>query len=506
MNLGVQRGNKGKKVTFTDICFWLAGFGSLIFWYANGISGNDFWWHVKVGEYICQNGKIPTADIFSWLRFEMEIPWTAHEWLSEVILYFLYSCGGEVGVFLFFFVLACIIYFLIYGQIREYANNNWAISGIFLFLFTIILPMFFFGRPHVFGFFLFFFELKLLFAFFDNEGGKQIWFIPVLTILWSNLHGGSSNLAYLLCLTFLFAGSFRFSIGRVESSKLSKKAQRMLGLVTLCTIGASFANPIGYKVFVYPYVNLSDKLSMKMISEWQSPDVKSIGQLLLFFFPILLLSMGIVLEEQRIRFLDLIIMLLFLFLFLRSIRFIIFWYIAASFYAFRYLPTFGTQTGKRKLRTITGGVGLIMGLLMGISGLPAMLTTIQSNKIIKTVLDEVMIQTIKEASPTRLFNDYDFGEALIFHDIPVFYDSRADLFSKMGILAEGFSLTQMQNINLDEASNKLDIDGILNKYQFDYFLVDETTPIYVYLSDHVESFELLYEENEVAFFRVTCNN
>ena len=38
----------------------------LLYCFSFGISGNDFWWHVKVGEWICDNKVIPTHDIFSW--------------------------------------------------------------------------------------------------------------------------------------------------------------------------------------------------------------------------------------------------------------------------------------------------------------------------------------------------------------------------------------------------------------------------------------------------------
>ena len=58
MNLGVIKDNKEKRVSFADLCFLIMGFGSLIFWYANGMNGNDFWWHVKAGEYICKTGQI----------------------------------------------------------------------------------------------------------------------------------------------------------------------------------------------------------------------------------------------------------------------------------------------------------------------------------------------------------------------------------------------------------------------------------------------------------------
>jgi hypothetical protein len=41
--------------------------------FSEGINGNDFWWHVKVGEWIVDNGKVPTEDIFSWYGMEKGI-------------------------------------------------------------------------------------------------------------------------------------------------------------------------------------------------------------------------------------------------------------------------------------------------------------------------------------------------------------------------------------------------------------------------------------------------
>ena len=307
-----------KSITFADLCFLIMGFGSLIFWYANGMNGNDFWWHVKAGEYICKTGQIPTNDFFSWVNELSVIPWTAHEWLSEIILYLLYHYGGQVGVFLIFFMLACLSYYLVYSQVRIHAKNNYAFSGLFLFFYSVVAPMFYFGRPHVFSFFLFFFELKILYSFYEKDGGKQIWLIPLIAILWSNLHGGSSNLSYLLCLMFLFAGSFSFSIGRVEGQVISKKARKTLALVTVCTAAAIFVNPIGLKVFAFPYINIGDKLSMALVREWQNPDVKEIGQLILLFFPIALLCIGFVSEEKKIRLVDLLVMGFFVYLFFYS--------------------------------------------------------------------------------------------------------------------------------------------------------------------------------------------
>lgn len=66
-------------------------------------------------------------------------------------------------------------------------------------------------------------------------------------------------------------------------------------------------NPIGLKVLAYPYVNLSDSLSMTVISEWQAPDAKLIGNLVLYFLPIVVMSIGIISRKKEgtvYRFID----------------------------------------------------------------------------------------------------------------------------------------------------------------------------------------------------------
>ena len=32
----------------------------------SGMSGNDFWWHIKSGEWIVNHKKIPTTALFTW--------------------------------------------------------------------------------------------------------------------------------------------------------------------------------------------------------------------------------------------------------------------------------------------------------------------------------------------------------------------------------------------------------------------------------------------------------
>ena len=55
---------------------------------------NDYWWHIRMGEWIVQHEGIPFYAIGNWYANLADIPWFAHEWLSEVILYGLTTFFG----------------------------------------------------------------------------------------------------------------------------------------------------------------------------------------------------------------------------------------------------------------------------------------------------------------------------------------------------------------------------------------------------------------------------
>ena len=479
----------------------VASMGILIFCFSQGISGNDFWWHVKAGEYICKNHVVPTEDIFSWVRFETEIPWVAHEWMSEVILYLLYHFGGIAGIFWTSFGAAVLMLFLLWKQARPYMLGNIAISLAYFCFFSITAVGYFYGRPHIFSFFLLFFELKVLYSFYEKDGGKSIWFVPLIAVLWSNLHGGSSNLTYLICIMFLFAGLVPISFGRLESKRLSKKSLITLGAVTLCTMGGIFVNPIGVQVFLFPYINIGDKLSMIYVSEWHAPDVKDVSQLLLYFFPIILISMGLLIGKQKIRTIDLLLMLFYVYLFMRSVRFILPWFIVADFYAFRYFPEWKVAKIKTKSEKIAAAAFLCILGIFCLVGLVKTAKTLQGGSFVKQVMTQEAIEAIQKDNPQRLYNDYNFGEALIHAEIPVFFDSRADMYAKTDIFADGLSLCTLNGITKEGESVTLNVGELIDKYDFDSFVILKARPLYVYLISHPERYELAYEDEELGYFR-----
>ena len=74
---------------------WLAALCVLAF--GNKILNDpDTYWHTAVGDWILQNGAIPRSDPFS--HSLPGTPWTAHEWLSEVVFSVVHSLAGWDGL------------------------------------------------------------------------------------------------------------------------------------------------------------------------------------------------------------------------------------------------------------------------------------------------------------------------------------------------------------------------------------------------------------------------
>ena len=474
---------------------------ALLYCFKDGINGNDFWWHIKVGEWILENGTIPTEGIFSWYGMQENIPWTAHEWLSEIIFYLIYHYMGSGGVYIFTFGLSGVFIFLLWHNAKQYSKNNLLISGLFFTLLAVTCSLFFYGRPHIFSFFLLYFELKILYGFWENPASKKIYLLPLIGCLWSNLHGGSSNLSYILCLAFLVCAKLEFKFGRVYSKRLEKKAFIKLLMVSVGTIFSVLINPIGMKVLTFPYTSLGDNLMMKMISEWQAPDAKSIGAIVLYFLPILLMSIGLITEQRQIRFIDLVVMAMFLYLFFRSARFIILWYIAATFYAFRYMPECKVADITKwweKAVTILGMVGMA-GLM--VYGVVEIGENFEEGEMITEVVSDEMISYVKEDAPKRIFNDYNVGETLIYNGIEVFFDARADMYGTKHILENGLSLLLLEQANKEAKTSYVDVEELMEYYDFDGILVLKVRPLYSYMISHPEWYECVFEDATSGYFK-----
>lgn len=470
----------------------------LILCYSKGISGNDFWWHVKVGEWITENRCVPDKDIFSWVGMKENIDWTPHEWLSDVIFYGIYTLSGNIGIFLFSFMAAAAMCGLIIKRLYKKIEVNFPTVMAYIGFFIVISSVFFYGRPHIFSYFLLYWELDILYKFRSNENYKGIFLIPVIAALWSNLHGGSSNLSYILCIIMLLCGLKDFSYGRIQGVKLTSKQIKTMLLVSVMSCLFILINPVGLDVFLYPYKSMSDSFMLTIISEWASPDAKKLGQLICFFVPAFLILHGMIFSEKKLVFTDAIYMLMFLLLFFRSCRFIILFCIAAVFFSYDYFIEVKVKNiSKSRDRLIIYAVSAFF-IVFAVSDVVKVFQK-KDFELVSKCLNEDMVTYVKSNPATRLFNDYDYGGELIYNDVEVFFDARADLFAQKNILKDGIGLLMLVQTDTDDSGKDFDPNSIIDKYGFDGFLISKSRPLYSYLMNDDE-YVLEFESGGAAYF------
>ncbi len=456
-------------------------FSILLIGYALFMSGlfqleSDYFWHIKAGENIFENGNILTSDIFSW--FMRGKYWVSHEWGFDLLIYILKLMFGEWHLFIYpFITIGTLLIVLFFTNSEKWQKNIiFSLAWLMGFLIFVVYVQ---ARPHLLSFIFLALTIYFCYDLFCNPQSKKIYFLPLVTLFWTNFHGGSSNLSYLFCLGFLFIGLFKFSASKVEAKRLKKEQLIRYAIVAVICVVAICINPHGLKMVLYPYVNITDSVMLNFISEWR-PTVLSDVTHYPYFLLIMVCGLILLLGRRKIDFIDLALFGVSLILGLKSIRFWGYTYIIMSYVVFKYIP-------KRKADYGTGKALIFLGIIFSgifIWNVPNMLQEYDDRKISSN-----MLSMIKKSSPKRLFNMYDYGGELIYNDIEVFVDGRADLYSK-------YNLVDYKTIcDLGNGYKEL-----INEYKFDYFLVDDNYPIDSYLEES-SNFQLLYSENDIKFYK-----
>lgn len=461
-------------ISFLLICFSL--FMTMLFH-----KESDYLWHVKAGEYMVKNKEILTKDVFSW--FMNGKYWMSHEWGFDVLIYLLKSVFGKIHLFVYpFLCTTALLLILFFSNKKKYLKN--IIFSLFWIVGFLIFCVYMQARPHLLSFSFVALAICFLYDLFNNENSKKIYFLPVVTLFWTNCHGGSSNLSYLLCLVFVIIGLFKFDFTKLTASRISKKqVLKYLSVALMCALVICI-NPHGVKMLIYPYINIADSVMVNFISEWQ-PTVLSNSSHYPYFVLVLFIVGVMLLSREKIKFIDLALLGVSLVLGLKSIRFWGYTYIFMSYVIFNYVNVRKIDRGTTRILCLLGSIFLVIFMTN---------YEMLDNEYSKEVISRNMISTIKKESPKRLYNMYDYGGELIYNDIDVFIDGRADLYSK-------YNLSDYSDISM----LKGDYVKTIDKYNFDYFLVTKKYPINTYLS-YSSDYEKLLEEEDMILYKKKDSN
>src|SRR6266852_1982972 len=224
----------------------------------------DTWWHLRTGEYILANHAIPLTDPFSLTRLNQ--PWVDHSWGSQLIMVAFYRLGGNVGLAIYTALLATAGMYFVFLMCE---------GNVFLRAFVIVLAaaaaaVFWSARPQMTSFFLSTVVLYILYLY-KRRHVDRLWLIPVIMVVWVNLHAGFF-IAFLL-LTGMIVGEI---IGRLWDSQnpdvLTWPQIRKLILVTVIAFVLLILNPNTIQMWTYSFRTIGIGALQNYIQEWASPD------------------------------------------------------------------------------------------------------------------------------------------------------------------------------------------------------------------------------------------
>lgn len=160
----------------------------------------DLGWHLKVGEEIARTGLVPEVNHYN---YTFTGNWVDHEWLSNFIVYELYSHWGYIALSVLFSLLIVGILIILYFWVRRVYPKASPFLIIILQLFGVVASSPHFGvRVQETGLLFLVLILLILHAYDKRRNWKTlIWLMPLM-YLWACLHG-SFLIGYVMMLLWI---------------------------------------------------------------------------------------------------------------------------------------------------------------------------------------------------------------------------------------------------------------------------------------------------------------
>ena len=464
------------------------------------ITDNDYFWHVAVGKWIDINKSIPNKPLFSWWGLEQNYNWTSHEWLTEWIMYKL----GDAGCLIIMLIIFLLLYYIMYKMLKVKASKLFDIRWIYLLMMTVFFKVT--GpRPYIISLLFFAYLIYVLMSYLDKEKhfDKLIWTLPIMQLLWANLHGGSSSMPYLfiiiILITDLFIKVFKIKDERWTSYLLDKKQIKTLLINLLLIIIATCINPTGYKLVIYPFTNMLDTNMVDLILEWQSPSFHGLLGMYIFimiFIPVF----NMIFYKKKFKFYEKTIFGLMFYMCLISQRFIGMFGIYSTWILGKYL-FFDDRLYEIIEKPFVKFEKLIKASFIAILIVTLILIGYKQINSFKLVdnhgfYSDNAVKKIIELQPKRMYNDFGAGGYLLYKlseynaldDVEIFIYGLGDVFSN-NILPDSIMIY-----------NAKDARKYIEKYDFDLILTVSISPLRYYLEE-CEDWEIEYHDDMNYIFK-----
>ncbi len=453
---------------------------------------NDTFFTIALGERTVNYG-IEETDRLVWHE---NLNFIHLRWLFDVVVYTIFNHWSYAGIYFFVIVVAVLQGILYYYILSKLTKNKF-----FSFIITLINMFFlkneFTGRAQIISFTLFLLEYYCINQLVETDKKRYFIILLFIPILLVNFHASVFPIYFVLYLPYI--AQFVLSKIKLKQNNESKiivgeiKFKKIVILLILMVLGIilGFCSPIGINAYKYMF-KVMDGLSAKVIGELQPVDFlrdKYLVTLVIIAFSLISFT------DVKVRLVDCLYILGFLFLALPTYRCIFFFYLIASICIYRILNDvltkykFDITVINPRLRIIMFYSIMLCILLFSTNNFLIHLKDDYIDTYLYPVsATEYIINNI-DISKMKIYNHFDFGSYLELRKIPVFIDSRSEMYTKE--FNENTSiLSDSYNISLGIENYK----DIFDKYEITHALLYNRELISIYIKDD-PNWKLIYQDD-----------
>lgn len=434
---------------------------------SNSIADPDIWWHLRNAQVFVQTHSVVHHDFYSFTAAGSR--WMNEAWLSELPYYFAWQWFGIRGIYLIMLVEVELILLGVFG-VAYLSSKNVKSAFLASWLAVWLATVSFGPRTLLAGWVCLVAELYILALF--KAGNDKTWLLPPLFALWANLHG-SWLIGMVLLGMFCASGLVQGSWGRIQAVRWTPSQMRKLALVGGLSVAGLFLNPYTYHLVFYPFdFAFKQKLNVNHVDEWMSLDFHTLRGKILFGMLAATIILALV-RKRRWRLDELGFLLLGFYAALTYSRFLFLAAIVLTPILAReldFFPPYDPAIDKKCLNAVFM-VAIVVGCTWRFpSSQFLMRDTVR-------YYPYRALNYLQHFQPQGLvFNDCLWGGYLIWNvrNIPVFIDSRIDIYEYNGVFAD----------YLDALGIKNTLE-ILNKYHIRYVLFPRESAVAYLLMNNI---------------------
>ena len=496
--------NINKKKMFYILLIW-------IFIFALGLITktfqNDTFYTIKIGKSILDNG-IDMLDHFSFHGLSYTYP----HWLYDVFIYLIYNFSGFMGIYVSTIVLLLILLFVVFKCCYK-ITDSLSISFFATIMCALAVSGFITARAQSITYILFALEILFIEEFLKTNKKRYGIGLVLISLIICNVHVAVWPFYFILFLPYIAEWLVSVILKKIKSHNkvltyLKKKFIisddiNIKSLIIIMFLGLlmGFLTPLGDTPYTYLIKTMMGN-SQKYIAEHQMLTLKDGVFAIIIVVETLFLAFF-----SKIKLRDLFLVLGVSLMAVFSIRHMGFVAIFGSICFARtfslFMEMFGFDVDEKILKFLSKKSVMIISFVLVIT-LSIIMLNYQNSKLL---IDEELYPTkavsyIKENidyQNVHIYNEYTFGSYLLLNDIPVFIDSRADLYTK-----------EFSGLDYDIFDDYMSVDmrnyeKIFDFYDIDYVLTYKKENLNSLLK-YDRNFKKIYDDKYFILYERLSNN